>query len=147
MLKKLALLRCERTAKISHLFQSCKHFFKNFAFFEKFVFSKGRNLVHRERNLVRNDSTVLIKNLIFLKCGCKGSDIFGTCKHFINFFQKNLFFGRIKATEKRLLPIYIGTFGWSLFYASFPAMSLKGYSSFGACQNHSSSVVMTCALV
>lgn len=146
MLKKLALLRCERTAKISHLFQSCKHFFKNFAFFEKFVFSKGRNLVHRERNPVRNDSDTLLKNLFFSNAVAKVATFLELANILSTFFKKS-FFGRIKTTNKWILPILYRSLGFVLFYVFSSRCRSILIHFFGACQNHSSSVVMTSALV
>lgn len=81
MLKKPHFLWCERTAKISHLFQSCKSFFKNFASSEKFVFTSGFELLYCKLS-------VFVRTTVFLKRGCKGSDFFRTCKCFDVFFRK-----------------------------------------------------------
>ena len=98
-------MRCERTAKIKHLFQSSKHFFKNFRFStslhcfaqpEEFRAALGlsKTCISRMRssfllNVLAN--ACLNKNGAFLECGCKGNDKIRTCKQFINFFQKNAF--------------------------------------------------------
>ncbi len=105
MLKKLALLRCERTAKISHLFQSCKHFFKNFAFFDKSVFPKGRTAVHRERNSRSERFNHFVKNLIFSNAVAKVAT-FSELANILSTFFKKIFFGTHRGCRKTA-PTYI----------------------------------------
>jgi len=82
-LKKPRILRCERTAKISDLFQSCKYFFKNLAFFFKPASASDPKLLYCKL-------PTFVRTRVFLKRGCKGRDFFRTCKYFGIFFSKKV---------------------------------------------------------
>ena len=76
-------MRCERTAKISDLFQSCKYFFKNVAFFVFHRLLKNLKLLYCKLS-------IFCKNRVFSNADAKVATFFEPANISASFFTKKL---------------------------------------------------------
>lgn len=99
LVQKTSHLRCERTAKINDLFQSCKYFFKNVAFSESRPSAKLFRLLYcKLSNFART--------AFFSNADAKVATIFEHANIFATFFAEKVENG-LEQHPKRIIYLYV----------------------------------------